>query len=300
MSTETQTTPKVEPTIWHAKTDYRPNRDGDHWEFRKTYASDDDIPAWDTFTINSMGFYREDPHPEPSTYDSVKNVRYLAGHRDGKWYPIRAFAYRYSQQIIIHLYDTDELGVDRIAFPIDPRVKEIDVTGACHIYENEKNTGWLFAHATPEDHHERLLLTEAVITTVFEELLSERLNHFLVGLHRDIASNQRLGRLAIYEHIRLFKGDCAKIARYNEHQLYIGQHVHEPEKYDIYSMCQKALKDTKKKWTAEKPAELNQISRHLTSIETRLTTRPKHKRRWEIPTVFPNAQAPTEAEGENS
>ena len=38
----------------------------------------------------------------------------------------------------IHLFEEDELMVDRMAYPIDPRMKKIDIVGAKHIFLNRE------------------------------------------------------------------------------------------------------------------------------------------------------------------
>lgn len=48
---------------------------------------------------------------------------------------------------------------DAMALGIDQRLKREDVDGATIIYE--ENDKWLFAHATVEDHHNRILAAEA-------------------------------------------------------------------------------------------------------------------------------------------
>lgn len=276
MSTETTKPEPIRPEIWHGLTD-----SSQRWEFYKAYG-EVPLPSWETFTIKSMGFYREDMHKEPSSNRYAQNVRYVATQDEsGTWRATRAFAYISDRQVRIHSYDTDELHADRLAFPIDPRMKKIDIDGATHIYENDDNTGWLFAHATPEDHNQRLLLAEATITTVFEQVLTDLNDNILIAMFNDNPSNQILAKMTVYTHVKDFKNDCAKMARYNESQLYIGQHVHEPEKYDLYSMTALALEMAKKKWKIEKAQEINQISDYVAGIEKRLASGPTYKTRWE-------------------
>ena len=192
------------------------------------------------------------------------------------------------------------LPCDAIAIGIDPRMTREDIEGATHIFKNKKDTGWLFAHATEEEHHDRILLAETAISVVFEELLMDRLIRMDVIDIAGRSTSNRRGELTILAHINSFRNDCMKMARYNEGQLHIGQHVKNPEEHYIYKMVEKAFALAKKKWKAEKPAELNQISDRIAGIEKRLKSRHTFKRRWEIPTVFPNAerQTPTESSGE--
>ena len=280
MATEQQETPVFEPMILHVKTDYRPSRTGDHWDFTY-YDREAPYPSVDDIFIKQLGFYSEASMREPSSGFNYSKIRYVAAHRDGKWAVARASAFRRDGRYYVHLFDVDERAVDKIAFPVDPRIKSIDIEGATGIYKNKAGTAWLFSHASAEDHHARLLLAEATITTVFEQELTDLNDNILIAMFHNKPRNQILGKMTVYTHVKDFKNDCAKIARYNESQLYLGQHIHEPEKYDLYSMCEKALSVTKQKWTREKAQELNAISDYVGRIEKRLSSRLTYKTRWE-------------------
>ena len=151
MATETQATPTFQPTILHVKTDYRPNSAGDHWDFRLNRPEGEDPPVTDLF-IKQLGVYAERAR-ELSTYQWYNNVRYIAAHRDNEWVVARAVAYK-TNYYFIHLFDIDERAVDKIAFPVDPRMTRQDIEGATKIYENEDGTAWLFAHASAGNHHD--------------------------------------------------------------------------------------------------------------------------------------------------
>ena len=215
------------------------------------------------------------------------------------WYTLDGIAYIEGRTIVVRA--TTEDGCDAIALGLDQRLKREDVQDATIIYkENDK---WLFAHATVEEHHDRILLAETAISTVFEGLLMDRIVRMDVIDIAGRSTSNRRGELTILEHITDFRDDCMKLARWNEGQLHIGEHVKNPEEHYIYKMVEKAYDLAIKKWTAEKPRELNQISNHLKPIGKRLKSRHSFKRRWEIPTVFPNAErteTQTETETESS
>ena len=202
-----------------------------------------------------------------------------------------------SNYLTVHANDIRG-GCDEVAIGIDTRMTREDIDGATIIYKNKAGTGWLFAHATEEEHHDRILLAETAISTVFEELLMDRLIRMDVIDIAGRSTSNRRGELTILAHINSFRNDCMKMARYLEGQLHIGQHVKEPEKHYIYKMVENAFALAEKKWKAEKSAELNQISDRIAGIKKRLSSRHTFKRRWEIPTVFPNA-ARTETETES-
>ena len=194
---------------------------------------------------------------------------------------------------------TGSQGCNEIALGIDPRMRKEDIEGATIIYKNKKENGWLFAHATEEEHHDRILLAETAISVVFEELLMDRLIRMDVVDIAGRSTSNRRGELTILAHINDFRNDCMKMARWSEGQLHIGEHVKDPEEHYIYKMVEKAFALAKKKWKAEKSAELNQISDRIAGIEKRLKSRHSFKRRWEIPQVFPNAQQQQQTESDS-
>lgn len=283
-----------EPTILYVHSE----NEGD-WEFRKYYRTGN-VPTWDDFIIHSMGGYSG---KEDITWRfpgiSNEDIRYVAIHRDGKWSSARAVNQNTGRMIQIQVLEEDQRLIDKIAFPIDKRMKQVDIDGAVNIYPNETNTGWLFEHAPVEDHHDRMFSAETAMSTIFEELLHDKLSTLLVSFIQGHSKSNQLGEAAVLEHIENFRDDCKKMTRYREGQLYIGEHVQNPGEHYIYKMVQEAFKLAKKKWSVEKSAELNQISDDIAPIEKRLNSRHNFKRRWEIPTVFPDAQTQTSAE-ENS
>ena len=213
---------------------------------------------------------------------------------DRRWFLADAAAYiRYGS---LSIRSNTDQGCHEIAFGVDQRMKREDIDGATIAYiENGKI---LFAHATVEEHHDRILLAETAISVVFEELLMDRLIRMDVVDIAGRSTSNRRGELTILGHINSFRNDCMKLARYNEGQLHIGEHVKNPEEFYIYKMVENAFALCVKKWKAEKPAEYNQISDRIASIEKRLKSRHSFKRRWEIPTVFPNAERTETAENE--
>ena len=212
---------------------------------------------------------------------------------DRHWFIADATLMPHQPQKVIFVTCIQTEICDALAIGVDPRMKREDIDGATITYiENGKI---LFAHATEEEHHDRILLAETAISVVFEELLMDRLIRMDVVDIAGRSTSNRRGELTILAHINSFRNDCMKLARYNEGQLHIGEHVKNPEDHYIYKMVEKAYALAVKKWKAEKPAEYNQISDRIAPIEKRLKSRHSFKRRWEIPTVFPNAERPSES-----
>ena len=184
----------------------------------------------------------------------------------------------------------ENIECDFVALGVDQRMRREDVDGATIIKKNKSGTKWIFTHAHIEEHHDRLLLAETAIATVFDELTYNTLSRVITLIVNNKPSNQQLGAAAIMEHIRNFKHDCMKLARYFEGELTIGDHVKNRESRYIYQMIQNAFESCEKKWKIEKSAELNAISDYIAPIKKRLASRHSFKYRWEKPTIFPNAQ----------
>lgn len=294
MSAETtKKKPTFEPTIIYVEIDHYSHHDSETWEFQK-YTRQGNHPTWEDLTIGSMGVYKKEEQIYiPISGKTKKDIRYVAVHRDGKWSTAPAVETTSSNLTRIHLLTIDRRLIDKMAYPIDPRMKEIDIDGAVNIYPNESNTGWLFEHCSIEEHHDRILAAEVAMSTLFDELIHDKLTTLLVSFIHEHSTANQIGEAAILEHIELFRDDCKKMTRYREGELYIGQHIQESNDHYIYKMVQEAFKLAKKQWSIHKSAQLNVISEHIAPIEKRLNSRHTFKRRWEIPTVFPDSQTQT-------
>ena len=216
------------------------------------------------------------------------------------WEAVDVFAVKFRGYVVIDTPLFSTAHYDKLALGVDSRMKLEDVNGATIV--KEVGGKWIFAHATEEEHHNRMLAAEAAMSTVFDALIQNSISRALTLIVKDRPSNQELGALTVWEHITDFRHDCMRMARYLEGQLTIGDHVKDPENHDIYDMLQKAFELTEKKWKVEKAQTLNAIDDHIAPIKKRLSSRHNFEYRWEKPTVFPNASrtAAPEESGESS
>ena len=51
-----------------------------------------------------------------------------------------------------------------VHYPLDPRLKRADVSGAINAFANSANTGWLFSHTNAGPHQDFLLALQAAVT----------------------------------------------------------------------------------------------------------------------------------------
>ena len=180
-------------------------------------------------------------------------------------------------------------------FPIDPAIRDIDIIGAKDLYPNPTNTGWLFKHAEREDHHDREVLTEAIIVAVFEPEVTDKNVRVLSAIVNGRQSNQQLGELNNYNTLIEFRKDVLKYAIAQERVMYIGQHVHVPDENHLSRMALKAVNGVKQIWASTKSSELDGMSAELNRIISRLQHRHGYQTRWAKAAAKKKAAASSES-----
>lgn len=167
----------------------------------------------------------------------------------------------------------DKLGL-RMAFPVDPNMTEKDVNGATILYPNETNDGWLFAHATPAHHDDRIITLEAVMRTLFEGLIHDQLEDVLkavighnnpspkIGTELLYTYNAQSGEFTNYSNIIEFRKECVKWCSEVEKRLHIGQHVQE-DNHTLKHQLVRAIHQAKAVWKADTEGK----ARNLEAIE---------------------------------
>ena len=179
------------------------------------------------------------------------------------------------------------------AYPIDPRMTRKDIEGATKIYPNDTNTGWLFAHAHENDHHDRVILLEAIMHTLFEDLVHSKLEGVLkavvgsdnpspqIGTELLYTYNAQSGQLANYQNLIDFRKECIKWCSEVEKLLHLGQHVQEDDHYLKHQLV-RAINQAKLIWNADtgKKAILSGILSDVNAIIARVETDHEIETRW--------------------
>ena len=183
---------------------------------------------------------------------------------------------------------------DAYAYPIDPAMTRQDIEGATRIYENSDRTGWLFAHADTEHHHERVILLEAIMHTLFEDLVHDRLSSVLkavvghnnpsppIGTALLYNYNAQSGSLANYQTLLEFRKECVKWCAEVEKLLFLGQHVQESDHFLKHQLV-RAIKQAKAVWKADtegKARNLVSIESQINGIIARVETEHEIETRW--------------------
>ena len=182
---------------------------------------------------------------------------------------------------------------DGIAFPIDPRMVHADIDGANRIYKNATNTGWLFAHAEVDHHHERIITLESVMHTLFEDLVHSNLEDVLkkvvggnnpspqLGTELLYNYNSQFGALSNYSNIVEFRKECVKWCSEVEKLLHVGQHIQEDD-LSIKHQLVRAIKQAKLIWNADtgKARILATIVSQVDAIIARVEADHEIETRW--------------------
>lgn len=245
---------KLVPTILHVKTDHQHHESRDHYENR-FWHNLPTVPKWSEFCVPSLGQYAERIEETPRR-ETILDVRWVAAHRDGKWFPARAWALILRHSADIHLFEEDELMVDKIAFPVDRRILREDLEGATRIYKNSEGTGWLFAHASVGDHQDHELLTMAALDSVFRPVFRQ--------YETDIfnAPTEKHGSVGKERHKLLytFYGEVLHGVRAAVRALHLGEHVKDayPAEGEMYKIISSVYNGKKTEWQAD-PARATDI-----------------------------------------
>ena len=233
------------------------------------------------FLLRSEPIIYERTKYNRDTYQG-KSVFYV----HGKWMveESKITVYNYRNSDVLHYVAIEchlQQEPEACVFPIDPAITEIDINGAIGPYKNPTNTGWLFKHAEREDHHDREVLTEAIIVAVFEPEVADKNVRVLSAIVNGRQSNQQLGELNNYNTLIEFRKDVLKYAIAQERVMYIGQHVHLPDEHHLSKMALKAVNGVKQIWASTKSRELDGMSAELGRIISRLQHRHGYQTRWQ-------------------
>ena len=222
---------------------------------------------------------------------TVTNRGWVAVRHEGIW-KIEDASIHISTSLLSVL-GAENVPHEAMAFPIDPRMKRQDIAGATKIYPNSDNTGWLFAHAEVGDHHERIIKLEAIMHTLFEDLVHSNLEDVLkkvvggnnpspqLGTELLYNYNSQFGALSNYSNIVEFRKECVKWCSEVEKLLHVGQHIQEDD-LSIKHQLVRAIKQAKLIWNADtgKARILATIASQVDAIIARVEADHEIETRW--------------------
>ena len=228
-----------------------------------------------------------------SEYNTQKYTGKIAIKVNGKWVveeniisfnftQVHGQGVDYTRMEQATIYCENHDNVELYAYPIDPSMKEIDIVGDSTEYPNPTNTGWLFKHAEREDHHDREVLTEAIIIAMFADYISDETINTLQKIINSTPSNQQKGALVKVDTLVQFRQEVLAACKARERSLYIGQHVHHPYDYHLQKMALDAINYTKQIWQSTKEPDLASISYEVGQIIQRLQVRHGYLTRWDM------------------
>ena len=140
-------------------------------------------------------------------------------------------------------------------FPIDPRMKSVDVINANHAYPNETNDGWLFAHCDKDymiDHEYKVL---SGISAAFEEELEDRETDIYSAIQDVLTTNTPENRTILtgyrrtHEPLLRFIKDVKTAALVEMRSKHIGYYHQNPHESHIHLIIERAIETTIPKWS---------------------------------------------------
>ena len=169
-------------------------------------------------------------------------------------------------------------GAYRMAFPIDPSMKEKDINGATIIEPNATNDGWIFAHATKAEHIDRMWLASTAMRTLFEGVMDDKLQQTLASIINNPQTNQQRGVYANWAGILDFKKACTAYCVRFEKLLYLGQHKQQAG-LGLRDMLLLCIKHVKGEW--QKANKYDDVSGDVNGIISALEADHNFETRWE-------------------
>ena len=239
------------------------------------------------YTYNPADFFFGDPIDKGTWHEGDVVVC-----NSGEWEAKIGGAQKQGEKIRVSCHTA--IHADKIAFPIDPAMTAKDINGATRIYPNATNDGWLFAHAEVAHHHDRIITLEAVMHTLFEDLVHSKLTDVLkavvghnnpsppIGTALLYNYNAQSGSLANYQTLVEFRKECVKWCSEVEKLLHVGQHVQEDD-HTLKHQIVRAINQAKAVWKADtegKARNLSAIEPQVNAIIARVEAEHEILTRW--------------------
>ena len=198
---------------------------------------------------------------------------------EGDWHIESGKVEKSTEYTAISCYES--IGADRLAFPIDPRMTEADITGATRVEANATNDGWLFFHDHESSHHDHLLAVDAAVAALFQPLVDAAL--YKVATATNAVA---LGKVdAKYKALIAFRDEVVASAQAAEKAHHVGHFVqtHPPEQGHVHKAVRLALSAAKVAFAAspEKAAQYRLISMEAAELITRMGKPHAPETRWD-------------------
>ena len=190
------------------------------------------------------------------------------------WDPKKYYEYR--PEIICH--DRDKVP-EKMAYPIDPLMKDKDINGATLIYPNATSNGWLFAHATKADHIDRMFIASTAMSSLFDRVMEDKLQQTLASIINNPQTNQQRGVYLKWADMLDFKKDCTSYCVRFEKLLYLGQHKQQ-KGLNLRDMLLLCVKHVKGEWQ-KVDQKFDGVSGDVNGIIAHLETDHDWETRWE-------------------
>ena len=170
---------------------------------------------------------------------------------------------------------------DVFAYPVDPRMTEMDIEGATKIFPNTANTGWLFSHAEQDHHHDRIFTLQSVMSMLFRDVEDDAIQkYYALAINDPTNTNRQRGEYSKWTDFVAFRKECLKWCAEYEKLLHIGQHIQESDLH-IHDQLLRAIEEAKKVWVRDNSDNWNSISFEVEKIIAHIKNLHTFETRWE-------------------
>ena len=182
--------------------------------------------------------------------------------------------------------------VMQLHYPIDPRITVADVDGATRAYTNKAGTHWLFSHCSNAWHFDKEIELVAIVESIFQEQVEERLYDCLLYANDSTRKNSALSK---YNTIKSFRDATQKHVRKDIKQVHLGWFHQNPDSSHTSTRIKAALDKAYKQF--QLAGQGGVVSRDYQLISAKLTTDHVPETRWQQVARLMAEQEAQEQEG---
>lgn len=156
-------------------------------------------------------------------------------------------------------------------YPIDPRIRTLDVDGATVAYPNETNTGWLFRHCDADYHHDHELRLRAAVSATFENEIDLLMREAVSGNAKSRAKWQSL----------VFVRDAVILATLKDaRDKPLGWYQRNAHESHVHAQVTAGIEAAEKLLATVNPTILNEVQAQVTSAKSLIASH-TYETRWE-------------------
>lgn len=133
-----------------------------------------------------------------------------------------------------------------------------------------------------EDHHDRELIIESIVTSHIDTLLANANKDVLDILVKNRSHSQAIAGMIVYENLLDFRAEAIARVQRNERELHIGKHIQDPSEHCFHIQALRAIVDVRDKWQLDNASKLSPILSAVNGEITKLRTLHTYETRWDM------------------